>query len=111
MRTANRCLGLIRKGVHVGDKIGIFHGCSVPVILREHAKSLSEVEEELGEECKRSLIRIGDDHDKLLPASPDLQQNIWYEVLGECYVHGMMDGEAMTHPSRKDGFGDIFELR
>jgi hypothetical protein len=41
-----------------------------------------------------------------------LQQN-WcsYEVLGECYVHGMMDGEAMAYQNGKGIRAQIFELR
>lgn len=42
------------------DVIYIIHGCSVPVILREH--------------------RTNDD--------------LWYEVVGESFIYGMMDGEA-----------------
>lgn len=41
-----------------------------------------------------------------------LQQN-WcsYEVLGECYVHGMMDGEAMAYQNEKGIRAQVFELR
>jgi hypothetical protein len=41
-----------------------------------------------------------------------LQQN-WcsYEVLGECYVHGMMDGEAMRYQNEKGIRAQVFELR
>ncbi|OCL14441.1 HET-domain-containing protein [Glonium stellatum] len=35
----------------------------------------------------------------------------WYKFLGECYIHGMMDGEAMARQN-KDGLPmEVFELR
>ena len=35
----------------------------------------------------------------------------WYEFLGECYIHGMMDGEAMAHQNDKGTPAQVFELR
>ena len=35
----------------------------------------------------------------------------YYEVLGECYVHGMMDGEAMAYQNKKGIRAQVFELR
>jgi hypothetical protein len=41
------------------------------------------------------------------PRRPD---HYYYEFLGECYVHGMMDGEAMLRKSRyKAEYGDLNE--
>ena len=42
-----------------------------------------------------------------------LMQQKWshYEFLGECYVHGMMDGEAMDYQNAKDISAQVFELR
>ena len=34
-----------------------------------------------------------------------------YEFLGECYVHGMMDGEAMAYQNRESIPAMVFELR
>lgn len=35
----------------------------------------------------------------------------WYEFVGECYVHGMMDGEAIKHQNQNEIPVKIFELR
>ena len=35
----------------------------------------------------------------------------YYEMLGECYVHGMMDGEAMAHQNDKGIPRTVFEIR
>jgi hypothetical protein len=35
----------------------------------------------------------------------------YYEMLGECYVHGMMDGEAMAHQNDKGILPTVFEIR
>lgn len=42
-----------------------------------------------------------------------LVQQKWshYEFLGECYVHGMMDGEAMAYQNTKGISAQVFELR
>lgn len=56
----DRLCGLAPGGTKVGDLICILHGCSVPVILREHVTL--------------------EDH--------------YYEVIGESFIYGMMDGEA-----------------
>ena len=66
MRTRGGHLGIVRKDVRPGDSICIIHGCSVPVILREH------------------------------------QDHYGCKVLGECYVHSMMDGEAIVYQRDND---------
>ena len=35
----------------------------------------------------------------------------YYEVVGECYVHGMMDGEAFGVKNERGIEKEIFELR
>ena len=35
----------------------------------------------------------------------------YYEMMGECYVHGMMDGEAMAHQNNEGILTTIFEIR
>jgi hypothetical protein len=34
-----------------------------------------------------------------------------YEFFGECYIHGMMDGEAMAFQNNKGVAANVFELR
>jgi hypothetical protein len=53
------------------DLICILYGCSVPVVLREHTN-------------KRG-------RDVLEPAA---SSGSYFEFIGECYVHGVMDGQA-----------------
>jgi hypothetical protein len=61
-------LGLAPLEAKAGDKICIFYGCSVPVILCEHMDSFGH----------------------------------HFQFIGESYVHGMMDGEALNHQSHRD---------
>lgn len=35
----------------------------------------------------------------------------WYEFLGECYVYGMMDAEAIKYKAHKEIPSEVFELR
>ncbi len=35
----------------------------------------------------------------------------YYEMMGECYVHGMMDGEAMAHQNNEGIPTTVFEIR
>ena len=39
------------------------------------------------------------------------ERRFWYEFIGECYVHGMMDGEAITRQNFDQIPAQIFELR
>ena len=66
--TGYRVLG--PRSCEAGDLVCILHGCSVPVVLRPHHYS----------------------HD--FPDVLTLANPINYTFVGECYVHGMMDGEA-----------------
>jgi hypothetical protein len=58
----------------------------------EQAEYMSDVED-------RFRSRLGDD------------EKWYYEMLGECYVHGMMDGEAMAHQNDKGIPRTVFEIR
>jgi hypothetical protein len=55
-------IGIARANTKPGDKIVLFQGCSVPLLLR----------------------RV-----------PDVQSE-QYRLVGECYIHGIMDGELMN---------------
>ncbi|KAI9696674.1 MAG: hypothetical protein M1820_008048 [Bogoriella megaspora] len=35
----------------------------------------------------------------------------WYRMFGECYIHGMMDGEAMAHQNNEGISTNVFEIR
>src|SRR5438067_672760 len=42
---------------------------------------------------------------------PPPWKHFWYEFKGECYLHGMMDGEAMREKFYQEKEDWIFELR
>jgi hypothetical protein len=69
-RATNGFLGLGPKQVRPGDFICILFGCSVPVVLRKH--------------------ELDNKQDTRREQKADL-----YRLLGECYVHGIMNGEFM----------------
>jgi hypothetical protein len=47
------------------------------------------------------------------PGEPvnDEFDRFYYEIIGECYVHGMMNGEALEWQNEKEVKARIFELR
>ncbi|RPB02989.1 HET-domain-containing protein [Choiromyces venosus 120613-1] len=70
--TARRFMGLgpkARRGVLVGDRISILGGGYTPLILREGNSKVAEV--------------------------PLQDEPKWYRLVGESYVHGIMDGECL----------------
>jgi hypothetical protein len=81
-------LGLAAKSVKKGDLLCILKGCSVPVILREYINGVRVAEtaflDPLGHFGEVSPADVAD----RLP-------HVHYEFIGEAYVHGLMDGEAM----------------
>ena len=60
-------VGLVPSKARIGDKVCILNGCSVPVVLRQTKK-------------------------KELP--PEYRAKAW-DVIGESFIYGMMDGQAM----------------
>jgi hypothetical protein len=76
-----KILGLVPDYADKGDYICILFGCSVPVVLREVKHVLTSTQD----------------------------KGTHYEFVGECYVHGMMDGEAVEAVAAKDY--QTFELR
>lgn len=60
-------MGLVPAGTKVGNVIAIIQGAQTPFVLRPLGQVVSE----------------------------ELPTRIVYELVGECYVHGMMDGEMM----------------
>ena len=39
------------------------------------------------------------------------ERHVYYRLLGECYVHGMMNGEAILYQNEKGIKQEIFEIR
>jgi len=76
-------LGLAPRHAQKGDIICILFGCSVPVVLRERSSPETPID---GSQSSRQLFAL--EH--------------CFELIGECYVHGAMDGEAF-----RDGVADV----
>jgi hypothetical protein len=84
--TERKCLlGLAPRHAQQGDIICILFGCSVPVVLRE----LSSTHPETPIDVSRSSR----------PLFPPERR---FELIGECYVHGVMEGEAF-----REGLADV----
>ncbi|OAL39136.1 hypothetical protein AYO20_01454 [Fonsecaea nubica] len=68
----NGRLGAVVRQAQQGDRIAVLRGCSTPLVLRPS---------------------------KLLPSDPGLENTgdaETYAVVGDCYVHGIMNGETVT---------------
>jgi Heterokaryon incompatibility protein (HET) len=76
-------LGLAPSKTREGDLICILYGCSVPIVLRKV--------------------------DRIVPAAN--KSDHYHQFIGECYIHGMMDGEAVRHQKEKGPHQQEFELR
>ena len=63
----NGYIGAVPAGCQEGDLVFVIEGAQTPFILRH------------------SVMK---DRDRIIDAT--------YELVGECYIHGMMDGEMMT---------------
>jgi hypothetical protein len=65
-------IGLFAEDTVVGDRICIFSGVSYPWVIRPQPDTLRR---------------------------PSGEDWTWFKLVGPCYVHGIMDGEASRHPS------------
>jgi hypothetical protein len=106
MKTELTRLGMVSKRARKGDVICILYGCSVPVILRRHAKSDAMISKERMEDDEKT-------EERKQAANNLIQQDdhVWYELIGECYIHEMMDGEAIRYQDEHGLKSQIFELR
>lgn len=118
---SNQNFGLCSRDSIVGDLVCILYGCSVPVVLRpveqrpvlgqkkvkgstpESPRSpSSKPGESTGHQLNRDR-QSSHKKRKLDKASGDYStEPIYYQVIGECYVHGKMDGEAMDTIGRAE---------
>ena len=104
-------LALVPSTTKKGDKICILHGCSVPVVLRQFANG-EPVAKYYKE--RRSDLHTLPNGDASIPNGEASNSNgdvpgplpgeIHYELIGECYVHGFMDGEAVGKPHKVESF-------
>lgn len=91
-------LGLAPQRAQVGDKICILRGCSVPVVLRYITQSDIQATEQAAEnldppEIGQNIIRRFTSA-RAQNTGIKFEKSGPYRLIGECYVHGVMDGEA-----------------
>lgn len=87
LTVAGELFGLAPITARPDDLICILYGCSVPVVLREHANKR-------GRDVPEAAAGSGS----------------YFEFIGECYVHGMMDGQAVEAYQGKPP-DEIFVIR
>lgn len=73
--TKNGYMGLVPPGTRIGDVVCVLFGMQTPVVLRK---------------IKDAASGLGDENS--------------YELVGECYMHGMMDGEMLEAGFEKRDF-------
>ncbi|KXL50896.1 hypothetical protein M433DRAFT_61022 [Acidomyces richmondensis BFW] len=83
---SKKLLALVPPEAEEGDLICILYGCSVPVVLRRQRKRKAKAL--TSEQSTQQTLQS-------LPINLDSQHQ--YQVIGECYVHGMMAGEGFKH--------------
>lgn len=98
-----RLLGLAPDNAKCGDLICILYGCSVPVLLRKKLKrkssNLSDISEDAQttHQAANGTIPQGRLDHSTYPLVFDTNEGFQYEFIGECYIHGMMAGEAFRY--------------
>jgi hypothetical protein len=88
-------LGLAPSHAQEGDLICILFGCSVPVVLRERKQPQPLLPSSPSSVREASTDTAGRPSSASL--SPFAGSENTYELIGECYIHGMMEGEAFGH--------------
>ena len=83
MITERNYMGLVSSAAEVGDKICIFRGGQTPFVIRDELE---------------------------LQVNNTLEVERFYSCIGECYLHGMMDGEAMEGPHGEEREETLFYL-
>lgn len=89
------------------DLVCILYGCSVPVVLRE----IKQDRPGSGQAAYHSRPIASNDDRARTGHSLQTRNGIHYEFIGECYVHGMMDGEAFRYKHVMGIKTTMFELR
>jgi hypothetical protein len=118
-------LGLVPDNAREGDKVCILRGCSVPVVLREVDEDGATVI--LGrtptqgsypdDSIRKFRYNVTAEKNHAGPSSahqaatdPKSEKVIKAKIIGECYIHGVMDGEAFRIRDQQ-GLTDVkFEL-
>ena len=100
LRTTRQHVGLVNKDTQASDLICILYGCSVPVVLR---RCLAKSEQKA---IGRDVHTGGGDGSK--NATSHTRKR--FTLVGECYVHGMMNGEAITWKEAHGVEDEVFEI-
>jgi hypothetical protein len=101
---SERFLGLAPSEAQHGDLICILFGCSVPVVLRR-------VPHDEGQPEKKSCHAKGKQPAGNPARSGSSKSDHHYRFVGECYVHNLMDGEALGLKRDRGIQQQEFELR
>ena len=102
-------LGLASSKSKKRDLVCILFGCSVPVLLRKFVNG-RPVKKRERTECTCNQVDCQCDPD-IVKSEDGTPTNVHYEFVGECYVHGMMDGEAFRVQKAHRLEYQIFDLK
>lgn len=129
--TCSRRLSIGRKGLWAlvppkakkGDKLCIINGCSVPIVLRQ-VPSLAITATANGTTTTAAATTLngesvkcqrpdcpGADECKCKSTKKTVSDDKIFEMIGECYIHGMMDGEALLYQHKNDIKTRTFKIR
>ena len=102
-------LGLASSKCKKRDLVCILFGCSVPVLLRKFINGRPVRKRERAEcTCHQLDCQC---HPDIVKSEDGTPTNVHYEFVGECYVHGMMDGEAFRVQKAYRLEYQIFDLK
>ena len=88
--TSEGSLGSANEDIREGDEVVIIFGCSVPVILRRNTNPDSQVQFDNAHD-KQAIDVVGNGERTNIKH----KENKW-EFVGEAFVDGFMDGEALA---------------
>ncbi len=99
-------IGLAPSKCKKRDLVCILFGCSVPVLLRKFING-RRARKRLDCTCHQVDCQCDPD---IKRSENGIPTNVHYEFIGECYVHGMMDGEAFRVQKANRLEYQIFDL-
>lgn len=104
-----KSLGLAPSKCKKGDLVCILSGCSVPVLLRKFVDN-NRIRTPADCTCHRIDCQCNEKGGS--NSGPNNREaKVHYRFIGECYVHGMMDGEANGIVKEKELPKQEFEIR
>ncbi|KAL4746709.1 hypothetical protein BDW72DRAFT_184331 [Aspergillus terricola var. indicus] len=86
--TENGLFGFATKDIQVGDEVHVLSGTSVPFVLRPAVVGTEGPETQADDGKTLEALRIADEDGMKL-----------YEMVGEAYIHGYMQGQILTKDS------------